>query len=353
MWTTKWLLVYWILSCSFCFVTVGVSENRIFFPTVQFFAGNFMIYHGIGISSGNLTWQWEIPTLNLFNGRIWDSGSYSISRWIFNIVYFFQWEIPTFSITFLEGNPHLANLRTAGSRIVDLSKVLFISSAVVPWLWLWLWVIWNHGGWWSHLNTSSLWNLGGTTYFWILDWVCRRKHCENPKKIFGMAEGGHYHRRAWRFLLTFCAESEVGKSWSMLDLYFVGQLLSIDDLAFFLNDTISFTLFIDLCIYSPLHSSYYLTNQTIISHYIPSYPILPSVFLLKSHFFHAELLFFTAHHPRFFGLKLVKPTIFGTKLRQISQVSLSNILGTVLAGPLLGISPEVTLAATMRRPKIT
>lgn len=190
-----------------------------------------MIYHGIGISSGNLTW--EIPTLNLFNGRIWDSGSYSISRWIFNIVYFFQWEIPTFSITFLEGNPHLANLRTVGSRIVDLSKVLFISSAVVPWLWLWLWVIWNHGGWWSHLNTSNLWNLGGTTYFWILDWVCRRKHCENPKKIFGMAEGGHYHRRAWRFLLTFCAESEVGKSWSMLDLYFVGQLLSIDDLAFF------------------------------------------------------------------------------------------------------------------------
>ena len=106
-----------------------------------FFAENFMIYHGIGISSGNLTWQWGIPTLNLFNGRIWDSGSYSISRWIFNIVYFFQWEIPTFSITFLEGNPHLANLRTVGSRIVDLSKVLFISSAVVPWLWLWLWVI--------------------------------------------------------------------------------------------------------------------------------------------------------------------------------------------------------------------
>jgi hypothetical protein len=117
----------------------GCLKIAFFFPTVQFFAGIFMIYHGIGISSGNLTW--EIPTLNLFNGRIWDSGSYSISRWIFNIVYFFQWEIPTFSITFLEGNPHLANLRTVGSRIVDLSKVLFISSAVVPWLWLWLWVI--------------------------------------------------------------------------------------------------------------------------------------------------------------------------------------------------------------------
>lgn len=36
-----------------------------------------------------------------------------------------------------------------------------------------------------------------------------------------------------------------------------------------------------------------------------------------------------------------------------SKVSLSNIVGTVVMGPLLGISPEVTLAATMRHRRRT
>ena len=36
-----------------------------------------------------------------------------------------------------------------------------------------------------------------------------------------------------------------------------------------------------------------------------------------------------------------------------NEVSLGNILATVLVGPLLGVSPEVTLAATMRRAQAT
>lgn len=176
------------------------------------------------------------PNFKSFQWRIWDSGSYSISRWIFNIVYFFQWEIPTFSITFLEGNPHLANLRTVGSRIVDLSKVLFISSAVVPWAWLW--VIWNHGGWWSHLNTSNLWILGGTTYFWILDWVCRSENTVKIPRRFS----------AWRKVGTIIGGLGVlcwiwgwkvwVNAWSILRwpvIKLLNDLIicTIDDLAFF------------------------------------------------------------------------------------------------------------------------
>lgn len=50
MWTTKSWLVYWVLSCSFCCVTVGVSEHRIFFSNSAILRGEFY----------DLPWNWYI-----------------------------------------------------------------------------------------------------------------------------------------------------------------------------------------------------------------------------------------------------------------------------------------------------